>query len=270
MPRSSILTRRKTLALIAGGTVALASPARAQSPSAADVVRRSFELQRPPRAQFNATLILRAAKAGDRERVLTGANMRLDAGAYARTIRFESPSDIRGTATLTVQQTDRDDDLWVYLPALRRVRRLVSSNRRDSYIGTEFTYGDILGLEVEDWTHAFKPDVTVDGAPCWEVESIVASQQVARDLGYSRIVSAIRKDCSAQVRIDYFALGGQPLKTLQASDIKVVDKTTDRRLPMRLDMRNAAGDRSTLLQFKEYRTDVSLPASRFTSSALEG
>jgi outer membrane lipoprotein-sorting protein len=185
-------------------------------------------------------------------------------------VRFDSPADIKGTSTLTIQHEGAEDDLWVYLPALKKVRRLLSSNRRDSYVGTEFSFGDIAGLRIEDWTHSFRPEVTLGGAPCWLIESIAASAKVSAETGYSRMMTTVRKDNLVQVQIDYFDTAGRALKTGVMSDLREVDAAEHRWQAMRLEMTNATNKRSSSIQFGEYKVNVAVPASSFTSAALEG
>src|SRR2546423_9149621 len=71
-----------------------------------------------------------------------------------RFVNFKSPADVRGTKTLLIEHSGKDDDIWIYLPALKKVRRLVSSNKKDSFVGTDFTYEDVIGQKVEDWNHS--------------------------------------------------------------------------------------------------------------------
>ena len=77
-----------------------------------------------------------------------------------------------GALSLMIEHGDRDDDLWVYLPALKKVRRLAASNKKDSFVGTDFSYGDMIGYKIDDWTHRLLREETVDGAQCYVIESI--------------------------------------------------------------------------------------------------
>ena len=81
--------------------------------------------------------------------------------------------DERGTVNLTVENCElgRDDD-WIYVPALKKVRRLVSSNKRDSFVGTDFSYGDVIGQKVEQWIHKILREEKADGFDCWVIESV--------------------------------------------------------------------------------------------------
>ena len=104
-------------------------------------------------------------------------------------MRFTSPADIKGTAVLTIEN-DGDDDIWVYLPALKKVRRLAASNKKDAFVGTDFSYGDVLGHRVEDWNQKFVRKDTLDGKPVIVIESTPKTPAVAANSGYSASASA--------------------------------------------------------------------------------
>ena len=74
--------------------------------------------------------------------------------------------------SLLVEQSVKDDDIWLYLPSMKKVRRLVSSNKRDSFVGTDFSYGDVIGHKVQDWEHSIVGEEAVDGFECFIIESV--------------------------------------------------------------------------------------------------
>ena len=263
------LTRRRLAQVAAASGLALRAPlAFAQTGSAVEIMRRAFDAPRPRSSTYQASLTLKSASGVVSLRELDCASLRTDPTSYARLVRFLSPRDIKGISTLTIQREGRDDDVWVYLPALKKVRHLVTSNRRDAYFGTEFSFGDILGPAVNDWTHALGSDVTIDGTPCWQVVSTAASPKVIKDFGYSRMASTVRKDSFIQARVDYFGAAGAPLKSAFATDIRQVDAVDDRWMPMRIEMINASKNRSSLIEIRNYKAGVSLSPDQFTASSL--
>jgi hypothetical protein len=119
---------------------------------------------------------------------------------------FESPADIRGTAYLNFDwdDTDRDDDSWLYLPALQRVKRLATGDKSDSFLGSDFTYADINGFEIDWYDYRFiNESELVDGQDCWVIEMTPKprfKQRAEAQTGYSKIQSWIRKDNFVQTR----------------------------------------------------------------------
>ena len=123
-----------------GAVVAtLAAPeAWAADVSAVQLMNASYQATRFSNARFTASLTLQSKSGRTQSRALSGVGKLLGQGAQARLITFSSPSDMSGVGTLTVERGAGSDDLWVYLPAMRRVRRLVASNRADPWVGSDF------------------------------------------------------------------------------------------------------------------------------------
>jgi hypothetical protein len=115
----------------------------------------------------DVTMTLISEGGAKRVRSTSSISKRLPNGVdQERLIRFLEPADVKGTATLMIEHSDGDDDIWIYLPALHKVRRLVASNKKDSFVGTDFSYGDIIGHRVDDWTYTYIGSEDVDGAKC--------------------------------------------------------------------------------------------------------
>jgi len=109
-------------------------------------------------------------------------------------ITFSTPADIKGTGFLQVEHIDGDDDLWIYLPALKKSRRLVANNKKDSFVGSDFSYGDISLPKVDKYRHVLLRSDSVDGADCFVIESTPADETVRSTSGYSRKITWVRKD----------------------------------------------------------------------------
>jgi hypothetical protein len=148
-----------------------------------------------------------------RERDLTILTMR-PAATGARTagsgdrvlIRFTYPNDIRDTAFLVWEHPGADDERFLYLPALGRVRRIAGAETQDSFVGSDFTYEDISGREFDSYTYAMvEADATWTGpdgqrAPAYRIESRARDAQAR----FPRIVSTIRKDNFVAVHADIY------------------------------------------------------------------
>ena len=143
----------------------------------------------------------------DRQRTRNLQIYSKDYGDDTRTLsQFESPVDIRGTSYLNFDwdDPDRDDDSWLYLPALQRVKRIASSDTSDSFLGSDFTYADINGIEIDWFDFRFvNESETIDGVDTWVIEASPKSEfkEKAEDAtGYSKLQSWIRKDNFVQIR----------------------------------------------------------------------
>jgi len=186
-----------------------------------------------------------------------------------RYVNFKSPSDVRGTKTLLVEHTGKDDDIWIYLPAMHKVRRLVSSNKKDSFVGTDFSYGDVIGHKPEDWNHKILKEEKVDGKDCFVVESTPKRPEVGDNTGYSKRVSWIDKVSLVAVRTEIYDLNGELLKKISAEDIQQVDAKENKFEPMKLTAENVQTGHKTVIEFKNFKANVGVQDDVFTTRYLE-
>ncbi|WP_332772530.1 outer membrane lipoprotein-sorting protein [Phenylobacterium sp.] len=263
------LAQPPTRRAVAAGLLALAAhPARAQTPQADMLMTASYQTGRFAHARFNAKLVLSTRGGADRVRQLRGAGKLLEKGAAsARLMRIEGPADMRGVATLTVERQAAADDLWVYLPSLRRVRRLVSSNRRDPWMGSEFSFGDIVGHEVADWRHAILRRERIGGGACTLVESLPIRPGLASETGYSRRLSWIRDADLVPARAQFFDLAGGLLKTMTTAEVRTL--APGKAQALQIAMRNERSGAVSRLDFADFRIDVTVADSEVAPGALK-
>lgn len=221
-------------------------------------------------AEFKASIRLIAANGQVRERQIESAT-KLQANGMdnMRLTRFVAPADVKNLTTLLIENNNKDDDMWIYLPAMKKVRRLSAANQGDSFMGTDLTYGDMIGLKVSDWQHRIIGQKNIAGRSCTEVESLAANDAIKKQSGYSRRVSCIDEVSALALRTDYQDKQNKPLKTVELDDVQQVDKTNNRWQAMRLSVKNLqTGHRSEII-LNEYRLVPNIENKRFTSQALD-
>lgn len=262
MTEMSRRTALAGLALFAGGV------AHAQTNSPDAMMRASYEVSRFNAARFKARLSITALSGTPRVRELAGVSKILEGGkATARMMRIAGPADMRGVATLTVDRNQATDDLWIYLPSLRRVRRLVASNRRDAWMGSDFSYGDILGHEVADWHHRILRRESVHDVACTVVVSTPIREALASETGYSRRLTWLRDTDMLAMRADFFDLADAFLKSMEASEVRQPAEGVGKYQPMRIVMRSAKSE--SLLAFSEFHVDVAVADSEVAAESLK-
>ena len=234
------------------------------------IMRKNFVVSRVVDSTQNTVITLTNKGGQQRVRRTTGAT-KLDANGIdnMRVVRFSSPPDVEGTATLLVEHSAGDDDIWIYLPALRKVRRIVSANKRESFVGTDFSYGDVIGHKVDDWTHARLKEESIDGQACHVIESVPKDGAVRDSSGYSKMVSWIRTDNFVMVKAEYWDRSGQPLKRAVFSDIQLVDRERDKWQAMHLEAVNLQTGHKTEIDLKDFRANQQVPRDYFTTRYLE-
>jgi outer membrane lipoprotein-sorting protein len=225
--------------------------------TAENIMKNNFLTSKVGDSTTDATFHLVNGAGQDRVRETRGMTMLVPGTTdNMRVVEFLSPLDVRGTKTLLIEHTGRDDDIWIYLPAMRKVRRLVSNNKKDSFLGTDFSYGDVIGHKVEDWSHRLTGEETVDGRPCYVVESTPKRPDVGEYSGYSKRVSWIEKESSVSIRGEAYDSSGRLLKKLSVQDVQKVDAKANRWQPMKMISENVQTGHRTIIEFKNFKANV--------------
>ncbi len=177
---------------------------------------------------------------------------------------IESPPDVRGTALLTYTHINEQDDQWLYLPALKRVKRISSANKSGPFLGSEFAYEDLASQEVAKYTHRYLRDEPCgEGLQCFVVERL----PVYRHSGYTRQLTWIDHDEYRFWKVDFYDRKNALLKTLTFSDYRQYLDQYWRALV--LDMHNHQTGKSTRLSYTDLQFRVGLTAADFTRNALK-
>ena len=141
-------------------------------------------------------------------------------------IFFLSPADVRNTAYLSHDwdQADKQDDSWLYLPALRKVKRIAGTDESSAFMGSDFSYADINGLEIADWDYTFiKNEESLGGQAVWIIQGIPAAakrQAVVKETGYLKVRMWVRKDNFMIVKGKYWVKKGKKIKYFRAGEIR--------------------------------------------------
>ncbi len=238
--------------------------------SADDVMRANFLTSKTSDSTTNATFRLINSSGQERLRDTSGETKLIPGKTdNRRVVTFNSPADVKGTKTLLIEHTGADDDIWIYLPAMKKVRRLVASNKKDSFVGTDFSYGDVIGHKVEDWKHKLLREEKFSGKDCYVIESTPKTPEVADQSGYSKRVSWIDKESSVAVKGEIYDQNGELLKKLSAEEIQKVDAKNNKWQPMKLVAENVQTSHKTVIEFKNFKAGVGVRDDVFTPRALE-
>ncbi|MEO1582830.1 MAG: outer membrane lipoprotein-sorting protein [Pseudomonadota bacterium] len=174
---------------------------------------------------------------------------------------FEDPADVRGTAFLTHGHPDRDDDQWLYLPAVKRVKRIASRNRSGAFMSSEFSYEDLGNDDIEKYRYRYLGDETIDGQDAYKLERLPVGTS-----GYSRQVAWLDQQHLRILKIDYYDRAGALLKTLSAQRHELYEDRFWRAL--RMEMNNHQTGRRTVLEWADYVFGSGLDARDFEREAL--
>lgn len=138
---------------------------------------------------------------------------------------FQHPADVKDTAFLTWDYDDpgRDDDQWLYLPALRKTKRIASSDKSGSFIGSDLTYSDMTDRNLADSDFFLKKEMDVKGAKAWLIESIPRSKKVIKETGYTKSLLMVRQDNYFVIRAVHWIKDGGYLKYIDVRALEQIE-----------------------------------------------
>jgi hypothetical protein len=202
-----------------------------------------------------------------RERAMTLLARRTPAGDQTL-VRFTYPNDIKNTGFLVWEHPGADDERFLYLPALGRVRRIAGAEKQESFVGSDLSYEDIGGRDVNDYTYAFTDQNATWTAPdgtrhaAWSLESRARDKSV----DYPRSVSLVRKDSFVIVHADIYNARNERVKVF---DVKKLERVDGIWTVLSLAVANERDKTRTELETTSIRYNVGLTENDFSRRQLE-
>ncbi|ORU94295.1 MAG: hypothetical protein A6F70_08190 [Cycloclasticus sp. symbiont of Bathymodiolus heckerae] len=176
---------------------------------------------------------------------------------------FKEPADIKGTAFLSFTHVLDADDQWLYLPALKRVKRISSKNKSGPFMGSEFAFEDLSSREVPKYTYEFLREESVAGEECYVLET----KPNYKHSGYTRSIVWISKKILQPIKVDYYDRKNSLLKTMTASEFNQYLGQYWR--PHQMLMVNHQTKKETRLDFSNYEFKTGLTDRSFNKSSLK-
>ncbi len=177
-------------------------------------------------------------------------------------IVFSSPRDVDGTAFLSHTKIVEPDDQWLYLPALKRVKRISSSNKSGPFLGSEFSFEDLTSQEVDKYNYKWLRDEPLGGMPCFVVERY----PLYENSGYTRHIVWTDQAEYRPMKVEFYDRKSALLKTLVFEDYHQYEQKYWRALTMT--MTNHQSGKSTILRFEDYTLSLDIDESTFTPGRL--
>ena len=209
------------------------------------------------------TMILRNRQGQESQRKLRFKVIEMEGDGDRSMFVFDEPRDVKGTALLVHAHEEEDDDQWLYLPALKRVKRISSSNRSGSFMGSEFAYEDMSIQEVEKFTWRYLRD-----EPCEELTCTVSERiPTDRKSGYSRQLVWRDKDHLRVRKVEYYDRKDEHLKTLTMENYQ---QFLDRYwYAGEMTMVNHQTGKSSVLTWSDYEFRTDLDTRDFLKTGLK-
>lgn len=208
------------------------------------------------------TMTLRNKQGQESTREMRNRSLEVADDGDKSLIIFDHPKDVRGTALLTFSHKTGNDDQWLYLPALKRTKRIASNNKSGPFMGSEFAYEDISSQEVEEYTYKYLRDESYEGTPVYVIERYPTDD----NSGYTKQIVWMDAERYIPLKVDYYDRKQSHLKTLTFHDYQQYKGKHWR--PLRMEMENLQTGKSTTLAFAEYEFDQGLSERDFDQAAL--
>lgn len=190
----------------------------------------------------------------------------IDVGKDEKSMMFFTyPGDVKGTGFLTwdYDKIGKDDDKWLYLPAMKKTRRISgSSAKKDYFMGSDFTYDDMGDRNVDEDIHKLLGEETINGSKCWKLESVSKDK---RDI-FSKKIAWISQENYIALKVDYYDRMGKLHRQLALSNINKVDGFW---IAQKLEMTNVQTKHKTILEIKKPRFNIKIDEAKFTVNTLE-
>lgn len=177
-------------------------------------------------------------------------------------IQFLNPADVRGTGLLTHQNPTGDDKQWLYMPAVRREKKISSSNKSGSFMASEFSYEDISGNTLDKWTYKFIREEALEGVEYYVVEK----KPKYKNSGYSKVLTWISKKDYLANRAEFWDRKGTLMKVQVTSGW---EKLKGVWRPGQIEIKNVQTNKKSILKWSERKMQIGLNKRDFSRKVLK-
>ncbi|MFH2066411.1 MAG: outer membrane lipoprotein-sorting protein [Pseudomonadota bacterium] len=202
----------------------LANNSLADDPKAREIMKKVEDRDDGDQMTSSMLMVLMDKNGDRREKYFK--NFSKDYGKDKKRIMFiEKPENIRNTGFLTFDydDADRDDDQWLFLPALGKTKRIASSDKSGSFMGSDLNYSDMTDRELGDYDFKLLQEMEMNGAKVWLIESVPRKQEVIDETGYKKAILAIRQDNYVMIRSKSWTSEGGYIKIMDVQELKPIE-----------------------------------------------
>ncbi len=251
----------KRSGFVVGFLFMLCAVAFAQAVSGLEVAEKIYN--RPDGADRSMAVNMVLVDKNGNERPRAMNVLAKDDGVLAKTyMEFLSPEDIKGTKFLSMEQSQGDDIQYLYLPALGRARRIVSSQKKLRFVNTDYTYEDMQRRKPAEDRHQVLKEEDYNGRPCYVLESV----PVDANSQYSRRVSWVDKFSFMPLHTDFYDSKGKRVKIFEVLHMRLVQGYWT---VMKSRMQDLKEEHQTLMSVSEARYDIGIDDGKFEIRTLE-
>ena len=211
------------------------------------------------KAEVKMSLINREGKVRNRELVMLRKNMpKNDEQKYF--MYFNSPADVRRMTFMVWKYPNRDDGRWLFIPAINLVNRIAANDKRSSFVGSDFTYEDISGRDLQSDTHIIIGEEAINERNCYKIESVSVEEAE-----FSKKIIWIDKSNFLPIKEEYYNIQNELYKRFTADELKEVNGMWT---VMKRTMENVKRGHKTIVEYIDVKYNVGIPDNLFTERFL--
>lgn len=184
---------------------------------------------------------------------------------------FLSPADVENTGFLTYDYEDssKDDDQWLYLPELRKVKRIASSDKSSSFMGSDFSYSDMTKKNVQDYKYKIMKEPVVRGHKTWQILVTPKTQKTIDETGYKKSIIFVRQDNFVVIQALHYVDIGDKLKYMMITDLEKIEGIWTATKIQMVTKKGKKTLHKTVLDFSNIKYNQDLKESFFSTRTLE-
>lgn len=258
----------KTIALPVFSAALLFAAVSYSQEDAREIMKKSSDAMTLAGSESVSTLIIHDGRGNQRVRKFSSAQKSDDAKKMTKTVmRFLEPADVKGTGILTFDYENKDDDMWLYMPALRKVRRIVSGEKTKSFMGSEFSNADITKPSIDDYTYQLVGSEKAGEADCWKIEMTPVGGEAGG--GYSKKIGWIGKADYVTRKTEFYDESGALAKVLITGKVQLLDEKNKKYQPVDITMENRLNGRSSRFVIEKVVFNPAVKEEYFTTDYLQ-
>lgn len=239
---------------------------RAQDTTGYDIMKKAVNKSSWDDMKATLTLTLKNNRGETRVRKIQFFSRDNAQDETSMLMRFESPADVQGTGFLTIEHNNTDDERYLYLPGLRRVKRIATSGSGGNFMSSDFTYYDIGTPKLEDWNYKRLDDDTYNATLCYVIECLPKTKKIEDDTEYGKIIRWVSKDKFNTIHSVYYDRSMEKKKELDVpefTELKGVYFAT------KMIMHDVQIDHTSIMEFSDIEINTGIPADFFSQRYLQ-
>ena len=253
----------KTIKSILPMSILLSGMIFAQDLSGLDVIQKVYD--RPTGNDMTGNLIMTIENSRGNQRVRKIKQfVKTVKNGEKKIMYFLSPADVKNTSFMTWSYDDasKSDDQWIYLPALKKVKRISSDSKGDYFMGSDFTYDDLGDRHPLDDTHTILREEAINGKETIVIESVPKDEEYM----YARTVTWVVKDSWIGLKKEFYDEDDELLKILTVDDQQ---SFKDVIILTKVKMKNVQRNQFTIMEFSDVQIDTGIPNNKFTERMMK-